>query len=261
MTQPGEQPLWVLPAPEHAPKGKLLAGLQAGWSVERAAQLTHSGWAQALVTGPLHKKRMHLGGYRFDGHTELLARTCKTREVTMMLANTKLRVALVTTHTSLKSVSAGITRSSLTRAVSQTVTSLQSWWKIPRPKIAVLGLNPHCGEGGLFGSEESRVIEPTIRALQKRLGGSATLTGPHSADTFFAQHLRRPEHDAVVALYHDQGLIPVKMVDFGGTINLTLGLPILRTSVDHGTAFDIVGKGLADPSSFQSALALAIELL
>lgn len=189
----------------------------------------------------------------------------------MMLANEQLRVSLVTTHCALKDVPRKLTRAKLKRAILQTAHGLRTLWKISCPRIAVAALNPHAGEGGIFGKEEIRILTPEIQALQKfaRATGAFELEGPLPADTLFAKHAqaiaRSPKgrglYDAVVCMYHDQGLIPVKLVDFPHTINLTLGLPIIRTSVDHGVAFDIAGKGVADPSSFQSALALAIRFL
>jgi 4-hydroxythreonine-4-phosphate dehydrogenase len=251
--------LWLRPAPVRA-KG-FLPGFQAGWSLETATHLVLSGEAHALVTGPISKERLQRGGYPYFGHTDFLADLCRGRakrplENTMMLANDQLRVSLVTTHLSLARVPAAITRAGIRRATLQTFEALRDHWRVPRPRIAICALNPHAGEAGLMGREEIEIIAPEVRALQRRLGARATLTGPLPADTLFTQKKR---YDAVIAMYHDQGLIPVKLLDFPRTVNVTLGLPIVRTSVDHGVAFDLVGKNQADPTSLRCALELAIR--
>jgi 4-hydroxythreonine-4-phosphate dehydrogenase len=248
--------VWLLPAPARAPGEKHLAGFQSGWSVVQATRLVQSGRALALVTGPIHKDRLQRGGYPFIGHTELLAHLCKVRDVTMMLANDQLRVTLVTIHLALKDVPRAVTEREIRRTVLQTAAALRTGWKIRRPRIAVLGLNPHAGESGLLGTEDSRVIAPAIA----RLRGPFNLSGPHPSDTLFAKHIGGDAYDAVVCMYHDQGLIPVKLLDFAGTVNVTLGLPIIRTSVDHGVGFDIAGRGVADPSSLIAAIRLASRL-
>jgi 4-hydroxythreonine-4-phosphate dehydrogenase len=179
----------------------------------------------------------------------------------MMLANDQLRVSLVTIHLALKDVARAITEKEIRRAVMQTDQALRDGWGIRKPRIAVTGLNPHCGEQGLFGKEEIRVIAPAIRRLQAQ---GLAVSGPHPADTFFAQQIALPSAercDAVVCMYHDQGLIPVKLLDFSRTVNVTLGLPIIRTSVDHGVGFDIAGKNQADPSSLEAAIQLATEMV
>jgi 4-hydroxythreonine-4-phosphate dehydrogenase len=272
----GEPYVWLLPAPKETPRffgGKkypLLEGYQCGWSIEKATQLVRSGVAQAIVTGPISKERLQKGGYKYPGHTEMLAALCKKSprakapEVTMMLANDQLRVSLVTTHLGLKDVSKTLTRDKVRRAVEQTVDHLRRWWKIERPRVAIAALNPHAGESGLFGKEEIKTITPEIKALQKLYGESAEITGPLPSDTLFAKNRLAPDsekYDAVVCMYHDQGLIPVKLLDFRKTVNVTLGLPIVRTSVDHGVGFDIAKTGKADPSSLQSAVDLAIQIV
>jgi len=252
--------VWLLPAPTRAPRGRLLGGYQAGWSVEQAVRLIQEGQAKALVTGPIHKERLQQGGYPFQGHTDFLAHLCGVSSVTMMLANSQLRSSLVTVHTSLRSVPDRLTPEALERAIRQTAEGLQRLWGISKPRLAIAALNPHAGEGGLFGDEEARVIRPTLDRLRKDRSLRAQLIGPLPADTLFAQHLaaqKAERFDAVVSMYHDQGLIPVKLLDFANTVNLTLGLPIIRTSVDHGTAFDIAGKNQADASSLVAALELA----
>ena len=260
--------VWLLPAPTHAPKNHFLPGFQTGWSIEVATRLVLKRHAEAIVTGPIHKERLQRGGYHYPGHTEFLAKLCKGKagvpKVTMMLANEQLKITLATTHLALKDVSRKLTREKLTRTITQTVEHLQKWWGISHPKIAIAALNPHAGEHGLFGREEILTITPTIEALKKHFGKTCTLTGPLPADTLFAKHMMAPKtdrFDAVVCMYHDQGLIPVKLVDFPRTVNITLGLPIVRTSVDHGVGFDIAGKNIADPSSLASAIQLATKIL
>lgn len=277
---PSTEPfVWLLAAPTRTPKpfgGKknpLLEGYQSGWSIEKATQLVLSGTAKAIVTGPISKERLQKGGYKYPGHTEFLAALCKGKgkgkaktipPVTMMLANDQLRVSLVTTHVGLKEVSKALTRDKIHRAVTQTVDHLRSWWKIEKPRVAIAALNPHAGESGLFGKEEIKTITPAIEALKKAYGNTAEISGPVPADTLFAKnHLAEngDKYDAVICMYHDQGLIPVKLLDFRRTVNVTLGLPIVRTSVDHGVGFDIAKTGKADPSSLQSAVDLALQIV
>jgi 4-hydroxythreonine-4-phosphate dehydrogenase len=181
----------------------------------------------------------------------------------MMLANRHLRVSLVTVHVALSQVPRKVTSDAVSRALDQTIAALRSNFGIKRPSVSVAALNPHGGEGGLFGDEDQRVVIPALSAARARWAGKAVISGPFPSDTLFAQHVALPvkkRPDAVICMYHDQGLIPVKLLDFPRTVNLTLGLPIIRTSVDHGTAFDIVGKNLADPSSMIAALNLAGDL-
>ncbi len=254
--------VWLIPAPLRAP-GKFLPGFQSGWAIETATRLALQGKISAITTGPIHKERLNRGGYKYPGHTEFLADLCGKKHVTMMLANDQLRVSLATTHVALKNVPKVLTAAVVQRAVLQTADHLRHWWMIRKPRIAVAALNPHAGESGLFGDEEKRVIEPALRSLRRSAKGRFTVTGPLPADTLFAKHvLARPadRHDAVICMYHDQGLIPVKLLDFPQTVNVTLGLPIVRTSVDHGVGFDIAGKGIADPSSLLAAIRMAAEI-
>lgn len=270
--------VWLLPAPETCPKGVHLEGFQSGWSIQKATELVLNQTAAALVTGPISKERFQQGGYPYPGHTEYLADLCQqsksnrpkdsktdenpevTQEVTMMLANSQLRVSLVTIHMSLREVSAALTRQKIRRAVLQTVEALKKYWGISKPKVAVAALNPHAGEAGRFGTEEIDLIAPELKALNQAAKGHFNVFGPFPADTLFAQHILSPPEDrwdAVVCMYHDQGLIPVKLLDFHNTVNITLGLPIIRTSVDHGVGFDIAGKGIAHASSLKAAINLA----
>ncbi len=254
--------VWLLPAPTRSKR--FLPGFQSGWAIEKAARLILAGRAEALVTGPISKERLQRGGYKYVGHTDFLADLCQVDEkFTMMLANDLLRISLVTTHLALKDVPKALTRERLRRAVVQTAEHLRDWWGIAKPRIAVAALNPHAGEAGILGKEEIRVIEPELRALRAAARGRYVIDGPLPSDTLFAMQLLAPKperYDAVVCMYHDQGLIPVKLLDFKGTVNVTLGLPLVRTSVDHGVAFDIAGKGLADPTSFVAAVDLAIRI-
>jgi 4-hydroxythreonine-4-phosphate dehydrogenase len=255
--------VWLLAAPTRS--NYFLPGFQSGWAIVQAARLILQGSAEALVTGPISKERLQRGGFPYVGHTDFLADLCGVDEnFTMMLANEQLRISLVTTHLALKDVPRAITRARVRRAVLQTESHLRQWWGIARPRIAVAALNPHAGEAGILGKEEIRVIAPELRALRASLRSRATVDGPLPADTLFAQHVLAPpqkRYDAVVCMYHDQGLIPVKLLDFPRTVNVTLGLPLVRTSVDHGVAFDIAGRGIADPSSFKSAVDLAIDIV
>lgn len=278
--------VWLLPAPETAPLGQFLEGYQAGWAIEKATQMLLDGTASGLATGPISKERLQKGGYIYPGHTEFLATLCaqttvataspnqppKALPVTMMLANDQLRVSLVTTHVALKAVSSVLTREKIRRAVNQTAQGLRDFWGIKRPRIAVTALNPHGGESGLFGREEIEIISPEVQALQKEGAASFELSGPFPADTLFALHFLASQkkhkkrgqthfYDAIVCMYHDQGLVPVKLLDFHNTVNVTLGLPIIRTSVDHGVGFDIAGKGIADPSSLRAAIDLATHFI
>jgi 4-hydroxythreonine-4-phosphate dehydrogenase len=274
--------VWLLPAPTKAPssfqgkKNPLLEGYQSGWSIQKATELVLSGVARAIVTGPISKERLQKGGFKYPGHTEMLADLCKTPkkrkngvvsggtpEVTMLLANDQLRVSLVTTHLGLKDVSRALSRKKIRLATTQTIDHLRAWWRIEKPRVAITALNPHAGESGLFGKEEIKTITPEIQALQKHYGDAAEILGPFPADTLFAKNQMAEEgarFDAVVCMYHDQGLIPVKLLDFRRTVNVTLGLPIVRTSVDHGVGFDIAKTGKADPSSLQAAIELAIQI-
>jgi 4-hydroxythreonine-4-phosphate dehydrogenase len=215
-----------------------------------------AGAFEAIVTAPVQKSIINEAGIPFTGHTEYLARRTGTRLPVMLLVGGGLRVALATTHLPLRKVSAALTRSRLEAVLRIVAGDLQALFAIRRPRLLVLGLNPHAGEGGHLGREEIEVIEPTLAALR---GEGLDLIGPLPADTAFVPH-RLAGIDAVVAMYHDQGLPVLKHASFGHAVNVTLGLPIVRTSVDHGTALDLAGTRKADPGSLQAALALALEL-
>ncbi len=215
-----------------------------------------SGQYDALVTGPVHKGIINDAGFAFTGHTEYLAKQSNSRKVVMMLTGGGLRVALATTHLPVCDIAKAITHTSLTEIISILHADLVDKFGIANPHIAVCGLNPHAGESGHLGREEIEVIEPVLRALQAE---GMYLSGPHPADTLFAQ-LRKNPADAVLAMYHDQGLPVLKYASFGEGINVTLGLPFIRTSVDHGTALDLAGTGNIETGSLLAALNLAIEL-
>lgn len=231
------------------------AGASALEYVRRAARACMDGRAGALCTAPLSKQRVALGERGFAGHTEYLAALTGAR-VAMMMAGPRLRVALATNHLSLAEVTRSLTSNQIAFVAGLAARELRERWGIAAPRIAICGLNPHAGDGGIFGDEDERIVAPGI-AQAKDAGVDAT--GPWPADGLFPR-AARGEFDAVVALYHDQGLIPAKLLDFQSTVNVTLGLPFTRTSPDHGTADDIAWKGKADPQPMISALLLAARL-
>jgi 4-hydroxythreonine-4-phosphate dehydrogenase len=224
--------------------------------IDRATDGAVSGEFSAVVTAPVHKSVIKDSGVPFIGHTEYLAERTHAPLPVMMLATKGMRVALATTHLPLKDVSAAITIDSLTQIVAILHHDLVKWWGIREPRIGVCGLNPHAGESGHLGDEEIRVIGPAIEQLARR---GIQVSGPLPADTAFVPRVLA-DFDAILAMYHDQGLPVIKHAGFDTAVNITLGLPILRTSVDHGTALDLAGTGRADPSSLASAIGLAIDL-
>ena len=215
------------------------AGQAAYDVIVRAVADAQRGEVAAIATAPVNKEAFRLAGLEWSGHTDLLAHLTGSRHVAMMFWSDVLRVVLATVHLPLSEVPRALTQASLDATIALTAGELPRFG-IARPRIAVAGLNPHAGEHGLFGHEEEQVISPAIEACRAR---GIDVSGPYPGDTVFVR-ARRGEFDVVVACYHDQGLIPVKLVAFGQAVNVTLGLPIIRTSVDHGTAFDIAGKGL-----------------
>ncbi len=224
--------------------------------VEEAVRWVKGGKLDAITTCPLRKKAIRDAGYPFSGHTELLAHLAKAPTTAMMFVGSIWRVVFVSTHLPLRRVAASITKERVLSVLRLTERELKKYFGIVRPRIAVLGLNPHAGEGGLLGREEQKEIIPAIETAKSQ---GVDVEGPFPADSFFG--LRRSStFDAVVAMYHDQGLIPAKMADFEGSVNLTLGLPFIRTSVGHGTAYDIAGKGLANARNLASAIVLAAHL-
>jgi 4-hydroxythreonine-4-phosphate dehydrogenase len=235
--------------PDAANSGYVLA------TIERAAAGCLSSEFDAMVTGPVQKSVINEIGIPFSGHTEFLAELTGSTQPVMLLVAGDLRVALLTTHLPLREVADAITAPRIAAVIRVLAADLARLFGIRAPKIAVLGLNPHAGEGGHLGTEEREIIEPALAAL--RAEGIA-LIGPVAADTAFTPEKLR-QYDAILAMYHDQGLPVLKHVGFSRAVNVTLGLPIIRTSVDHGTALDIAGTGRADDGSLRAALSLAIE--
>ena len=231
----------------------------AGYVLEtlrRAVSLVTDGHADALVTGPVHKGNINDAGIPFSGHTEFLAERAGVDQVVMMLAAPGLRVALATTHLPLRDVAAALSADKLERVIRITHEALQKRFGIPKPRIQVLGLNPHAGEGGHLGHEDDAIIAPVGQKLND---AGFDLTGPVPADTAFNPP-RLEQCDAVVAMYHDQGLPVLKHMGFGRSVNITLVLPFVRTSVDHGTALDLAGQGVADTGSLFHAATVAEEM-
>ena len=209
-----------------------------------------------MVTAPINKQVLQAAGAEFPGHTEMLAHRCGVDNVVMMLAGETLKVCLVTTHCAFNMVSQKLSVEKILATIRISHQSLQRQFGLEKPRLAVLALNPHAGESGIFGDEEKRCIAPAIEAARTE---GIDASGPHSADTLFHFALKN-HYDAVVCMYHDQGLIPLKLLHFADSVNITLGLPIVRTSVDHGTAYDLAGTGKADPSSLRAALKMADEM-
>ncbi|MEO6391621.1 MAG: 4-hydroxythreonine-4-phosphate dehydrogenase PdxA [Pyrinomonadaceae bacterium] len=232
------------------------AGKAAAEYIESAVELCAAGVVEAITTAPINKRALFLGGYSFPGHTEFLAQLSGTERFAMAFVAGNLRIVLLSTHVPLAQAIRLVQSERLIDVIRLTNSELQRWG-IERPRIAMAALNPHGAEGGLFGIEEAAEIMPAIESCQLKDG--INVTGPVSADTVFLR-ASRGEFDAVVACYHDQAMIPIKCLSFGEAVNVTMGLPFIRTSVDHGTAFDIAGKGLAEHSSMVAAIRLAAEL-
>ena len=232
-----------------------VAGQAAFDAVVRAVDDARAGRVQGLATAPVNKAAFAAAGLGWKGHTDLLAHLCRVERVAMMFHAPTLRVVLATVHVPLRDVARLITRELIRETLRLTAGELP-FFGVPRPRLAVAALNPHAGEGGLMGFEDDEVLTPAV-AEARDLG--IDVSGPHPADTIFGR-AARGEFDCVLACYHDQGLIPVKLLAFGTAVNVTLGLPIIRTSVDHGTAFDIAGRGIADHGSMVEAVVLAADL-
>jgi 4-hydroxythreonine-4-phosphate dehydrogenase len=224
--------------------------------IEEAVQMALDGGVDAIVTGPINKESIHRAGYKFPGHTEFMADLTRTRDYVMMLGGKKLKVVLVTIHESIKSVPGLLTIDRIFKTIRITDETFKRYFSL-RPRIAVAALNPHGGENGLFGNEEKKIIIPAIKKA-KRAG--IAVSGPLSPDTIFYRAVKNKEYDVVVCMYHDQGLIPLKLIHFEDGVNVTLGLPIIRTSVDHGTAYDIAWKGVASPGNMVSAIEMAVSM-
>ncbi len=232
------------------------AGRVAAESIATAVRLARNGTVRAVVTAPVSKQALHMAGVDADGQTELLQHLTHSRRVAMMLVSETMRIGLVTIHIPLREVARVLTRRLIREKIITIHDALVNDWRLRKPRLAVLALNPHAGEGGSMGLEEDRIIRPVVEALRTR---KIRVDGPFPADSFFGKY-RRGSYDAIIAMYHDQGLIPLKMSSFGRAVNVSVGLPIIRTSPDHGTAFDIAGKGVADPGSMIEAIKLAVGL-
>ncbi|MGI9165798.1 MAG: 4-hydroxythreonine-4-phosphate dehydrogenase PdxA [Pyrinomonadaceae bacterium] len=242
---------FIEPGIESGAAGKAAAGY-----IEAAVQLCAAGSVDAIATAPINKRALFLGGYSFPGHTEFLAHLTGSEEYAMAFVAANLRIVLLSTHVPLAEAIRMVERDRIMRVINLTHRELKRWG-LEQPRLAVAALNPHGAEGGLFGIEEASEIAPAIEACHGVEG--INVHGPFSADTVFLR-ASRGEFDAVIACYHDQAMIPVKCLSFGEAVNVTLGLPFIRTSVDHGTAFDIAGKGLAEHSSMVAAIKLAADL-
>jgi 4-hydroxythreonine-4-phosphate dehydrogenase len=231
------------------------AGRAAAQAVLRAAADVKEGRADALVTAPINKEALRAAGHPWPGHTEMLAEAAGAADVAMMFVGGGLRVALLTIHRPLRTVQEAVTPAEVRRVVRLVHRELPRFG-VAAPRLALCGLNPHAGEHGLLGHEEEEVLRPAVSDLR---GEGIDVSGPFPADSLFVR-AQRGEFDAVIAGYHDQGLIPVKLAAFGHAVNVTLGLPFVRTSVDHGTGFDIADKGVADASSLVEAMKVAAKL-
>lgn len=252
-------PVWPVEMPGPRVPGTPQADHAAGVirAIEEGVRLVQSGAASALCTLPIHKQALaECAGFSFPGHTEFLAHLAGAEEVVMMLASDRLRVVPVTIHIAIADVPAALTPDLLDRRIRITHDALVTQFGIAKPRLAVAGLNPHAGEGGRMGTEDAALIAPVLDRLRAE---GMDLRGPLPADTMFHERARAG-YDAAICMYHDQALIPIKTLDFDEGVNVTLGLPFVRTSPDHGTAFDIAGKGVANPSSTLAALRMAARL-
>lgn len=243
--------LWADIQYGHATKA---SGRNAGVAIEKAVELCTGGRSHAMVTAPVSKEGLNVAGYNFPGQTEMIALLSRSQRVAMMLVSHTMRVGLVTIHTALRNAADAISREKILEKVSIIHEALLHNFQIRNPRIALLALNPHAGEQGLIGKEEQEIIIPAVQELEK-LG--LPVEGPFSADAFFGTGNYK-RYDAIVAMYHDQGLIPLKMSSFGKGVNFSAGLNIIRTSPDHGTAYDIAGKGKANITSMVEAIKLAV---
>ncbi|MBI1854045.1 MAG: 4-hydroxythreonine-4-phosphate dehydrogenase PdxA [Planctomycetes bacterium] len=244
--------------PATIPRGRpsAAAGRASVAYIERGVRMCQRGDSDAIVTAPIHKKAIELAGFAWEGHTEMLRDFCRVKRTVLMLAGGPLRVAFVTSHVAIRKLAPLVTRERVLETIEIVARDVERLFGVRGPAIAVCGLNPHAGDEGRFGREDSTEIAPAV-ADARALG--IDCTGPYPADTLFPKAASGGAYDAVIAIYHDQGTVPVKLLSFGHGINVTLGLPIVRTSVDHGTAFDIAGRGVADAGSMIAALSAALE--
>ena len=231
-------------------------GRAAMENVSKATGLIAAGRADALVTAPISKEAVKKAGFKFDGHTEFLAALTGTKRFAMMLVGGPLRVTLATRHLPVSRISGSLTKETVLDAIELTYEALRKQFGIKKPRIGVCGLNPHAGDGGILGMEEKTVISPAVKKARTTI---PLVTGPHAAEAIFYSAYRG-ELDAAICMYHDQGLVPLKMIARDTGVNITLGLPFVRTSPDHGTAFDLAGKGIANSGSMEQAVRLAVHL-
>lgn len=243
----------------HITPGQLTeaGGKYALLSLQSAVQALKAGHIKALITAPIHKKNIQSASFNYSGHTPYLKAMFEVDDVVMLMTAQNLRVGLVTEHVPVSEIAQHITRENILSKLKILHATLQKDFGIDKPKIAVLGLNPHAGDEGLIGTEEEKIIKPAVKEARQQ---NMLVFGPYSADAFFARGYHE-RFDAVLAMYHDQGLIPFKSLAIGEGVNYTAGLPAIRTSPDHGTAFDIAGKGKADPSSFLEAIFVAVDVM
>lgn len=225
-------------------------------AIKKAGEILKQGTADGVVTAPVNKAAINRSGIAFKGHTEYFAGVTNTKKFVMMFCGCGMKVSIVTRHIALRDVPRFLTQGKIEDAVTLTYSALKKYFRIPEPVIGVSGLNPHCGEGGVTGTEEKEIIAPAIKKLKRTMPG---VQGPFPADAIFHMVYNK-KFDAVVSMYHDQGLGPFKMVAFAKGVNVTLGLPFVRTSPDHGTAYDLAGKGIADPESMKEAIKLAVKM-
>lgn len=232
------------------------AGKNAGVAIERTVELCVKVQADAMVTAPVSKEALNLAGYNFPGQTEMIALLSRSQRVAMMLVSDTMRVGLVTIHVGIKSIPDHLSKEKVVEKITIVHDSLKKDFRVKKPKIAVLALNPHAGEKGLMGTEDDELVTPAVLEVKSK---DIDASGPFSADAFFGKQSHK-KYDAIVAMYHDQGLIPLKMSSFGKGVNFSSGLNIIRTSPDHGTAYDIAGKGKANISSMIEAIKLAVSI-
>jgi 4-hydroxythreonine-4-phosphate dehydrogenase len=222
-------------------------------SIIEAIKAAKGGFCKAIVTAPINKKAIHLAGFKYPGHTEIFAKNFSCKNFAMMMVSSEMKIVFLTTHLPLSSLSSLLSKELIIEKVRLAEKNLKPYWNLRRPSFGILGLNPHAGDNGLFGREEEEIIKPAIKELQKE---GFDIEGPFPADSYW----NFQNKDCTIALYHDQGMIPFKMKSCGKGVNVTLGLPIPRTSPDHGTAFDIAGQGVANPSSMKEAIRIAIKM-
>ena len=252
------QPMIFAPPPDpliRSGEVSAAAGRAAYDTIVRAVDAARRGEVDAIATAPVNKLAFAKAGLKWKGHTDLLGHLCDTSRVAMMFHSPKLKVVLITVHIPLALVSKHLTQKLVEQTIELTIEAMLMFGYV-KPSLALAGLNPHAGENGVLGDEEDRVLVPAVRKARE---GGVLIEGPIPGDTVFVR-AARGEFDCVIACYHDQGLIPVKLLSFGNAVNVSIGLPIIRTSVDHGTAFDIAGKGIADPGSMIAAVKLAAEI-